>query len=166
MLASLLVVWAAAAGLAAVVLVRSPEAFAKGLRFAFGHLRTILPIVPLAVLAAAFIAEMMPQDLASGWLGEGAGIKGILIASLIGGFIPGGPFVSFPIALAFIKAGAGLAQTVALLTAWSAIAVHRVFIWEVPVTGAGFAALRFASSLVLPPIAGVTAALLVALLGG
>ncbi len=166
MWASLAIAWTAAIVLACATLVRSPELFTKGLGFGLGQFRTTLPLYPLAILAAGFIAELIPPDIAASWLGAEAGFKGILAASVVGGFIPGGPFISFPIALAFFKAGAGVPQAVALLTGWSVIAVHRVFVWEIPVTGVAFAVVRFTSSLILPPIAGVLAALIVALIGG
>jgi len=38
---------------------------------------------------------------------------------LIGGMIPGGPMISFPLVVVLDEAGAGLVQLITLLTAWS-----------------------------------------------
>ncbi|MFC7540518.1 hypothetical protein ACFQU2_14975 [Siccirubricoccus deserti] len=65
----------------------------------------VLPLLLVALPMAAFLAELIPPDVAAGWLGPESGLPGIAIASLAGGFIPGGPFVSFPLVLTFIKAG-------------------------------------------------------------
>jgi uncharacterized membrane protein YraQ (UPF0718 family) len=134
----------------AFVLVRHNAAF-MALRF------------PVALLAAGFAAPLLPAELIATWLGHTSGWTGILIASAIGGFVPSGPVVSFPLALALAKAGVGVPQLVAFLTAWSLLSVHTMMAWELPVLGFRFAVLRFVSSLVLPPLSGFLAALMVGL---
>lgn len=122
--------------------------------------QTILRVLPLLLAAlpmAAFLAELVPPDLAAGWLGPDSGLAGIAIASLAGGFIPGGPFVSFPLALTFIKAGAGGPQMVALITGWAILGFHRVIAWEWPVLGGRFILIRLLASGLLPILAGVLA---------
>jgi uncharacterized membrane protein YraQ (UPF0718 family) len=120
----------------------------------------VLPLLLLALPMAAFLAELIPPDIAAGWLGPDSGIAGIAIASLAGGFIPGGPFVSFPLVLSFSKAGAGTAQMVALITGWAILGFHRVIAWEWPVLGGRFVAIRLLASFALPVLAGLLAQLL------
>jgi uncharacterized membrane protein YraQ (UPF0718 family) len=122
--------------------------------------QTILRVLPLLLAAlpmAAFLAELIPADLAAGWLGPDSGLAGIAIASFAGGFIPGGPFVSFPLVLTFIKAGAGGPQMVALITGWAILGFHRVIAWEWPVLGGRFILIRLLASGLLPILAGVLA---------
>jgi hypothetical protein len=52
------------------------------------------------------------------------------------------------------------APMVALMTAWSVLALHRVLSFELPLMGARFVMLRWIVSLPLPLIAGALAALL------
>jgi hypothetical protein len=85
-----------------------------------------------------------------------------MIASAVGGFIPGGPVLSFPFAVALMKTGAGVPQMAALLTAWSVFAMHRVLAFEIPLLGWRFTALRFTSSLLIPPLSGILAGLIMA----
>ena len=128
--------------------------------------QSILRVLPLLVVAmpmAAFLSELIPPDVASGWLGAESGLTGIVIASFAGGLIPGGPFVSFPLVLSFMKAGAGVPQMVALITGWAILGFHRVIAWEWPVLGGRFVAIRMISSLVLPVLAGLLAGLLLPL---
>jgi uncharacterized membrane protein YraQ (UPF0718 family) len=125
--------------------------------------QTVLRVLPLLLLAlpmAAFLAELIPPDIAAGWLGPDSGLTGIAIASLAGGFIPGGPFVSFPLVLTFSKAGAGTAQMVALITGWAILGFHRVIAWEWPVLGGRFVAIRLLASFALPVLAGLLAQVL------
>lgn len=116
--------------------------------------------MPLALMGAGFAGTLLPADLVAEWLGGASGWKGILIASAVGGFVPSGPIVSFPFALALAKAGVGTPQLVAFLTSWSLLSLHTLVSWEIPVLGVRFPAVRYACSLLLPPISGALAALL------
>lgn len=121
----------------------------------------ILPMFAVALPMAAFLAELMPADAAVAWIGPESGFMGVVIASAAGGFMPGGPFVTFPLVLAFSKAGAGVPQMAALITGWSIFAVHRIISWEYPLLGWRFVAMRMVSALPLPIIAGLLAELVV-----
>ncbi len=120
----------------------------------------MLPVMAAAMPMAAFLAELVPPGIAERWLGPDSGVAGLVIAGLAGGLIPGGPFVSFPLVLSFLKAGAGPAQMVALITGWAILAFHRMIAWELPVLGGRFALIRLLSSIVLPLLAGLLAQLL------
>ena len=121
----------------------------------------ILPIFAVALPMAAFLAELMPADAAVAWIGPDSGFMGIVVASAAGGFMPGGPFVTFPLVLAFAKAGAGVPQMAALITGWSIFAVHRIISWEYPLLGWRLVAMRMVSALPLPIMAGLLAELVV-----
>jgi hypothetical protein len=152
-----IILWVLCAA-AAVAAIRHGHGAAKGgVQFAGRQLKTIVPMLALALPTAGFIAELVPQELARAWIGPESGARGILIASFAGGLIPGGPFVSFPLVLAFAGAGAGVPQLVALTSGWAVLAFHRVLIWELPVMGAGFVGLRLACCAVLPALSGFAA---------
>lgn len=131
--------------------IRSAVAFSadEGLRLAIR--------LPIALFAAACLAELIPDRLIANVLGAETGLTGILIASLVGGLMPGGPMVAFPLALVLAKEGAGGPQTIALVTGWSVFAFHRVIAYEGPMMGWRFVALRFLASAVVPPLAGILA---------
>ncbi len=157
MILSVVLLWGTAAVLGLFVLRRPGRQMDKALRYAGGQALAVLPRIPIAVIAAGFLAELLPQETISTWIGVESGFKGILIASAIGAFIPSGPIISFPVAIALMQLGAGTPQLVAFLTAWSVFAMHRLLMWEIPLLGAGFAAKRLTASLVLPPTAAVIA---------
>jgi hypothetical protein len=94
-------------------------------------------------------------------IGPESGAIGIFIAAGAGGFLPGGPMVAFPIVVFFQQAGAGVPQLVALLAGWSVYALIRTVAFEAPMMGWRFVALRGASCLVLPILAGFSAELLI-----
>ena len=121
----------------------------------------ILPLFAVALPMAAFLAELMPADAAVAWIGPESGPVGVVVASVAGGFMPGGPFVTFPLVLAFAKAGAGVPQMTSLITGWSIFAVHRIISWEYPLLGWRFVVLRMVAALPLPIMAGLLAELIV-----
>lgn len=119
----------------------------------------ILPMFAVALPMAAFLAELIPADAAVAWIGPDSGFAGILLGSAAGGLMPGGPFVTFPLVLAFAKAGAGVPQMAALVAGWCIFALHRIITWEYPVLGWRFVALRMVSGLPLPILTGLLAEL-------
>ncbi len=123
------------------------------------QLRPLLVRLPVALVAASFLAELLPQAWFATVLGSASGITGILAASLLGGLLPGGPSVSFPLVLVLFRAGAGTPQMVALITAWSVLALHRVLAFELPMMGWSFVWRRWLVSLLLAPLAGTIAML-------
>jgi uncharacterized membrane protein YraQ (UPF0718 family) len=136
------------------------ERLRQALRIAGVALGRTVPALCLAVLAAELLTPVIPSRAIGAWIGPESGFSGVLIASCLGAVIPGGPIVSFPIVLIFQAAGAGVPQLIALLSAWSVVAVHRVVAFEVPLMGASFAMRRLTASLVLPPLSGLIALLL------
>ena len=152
--------WSAVAGLGAWVAARKgPTALRRAGIFALGQASALVIRLPLALLAAAFLSQIIPTEHVASVLGPQSGPWGIVIASLIGGIMPGGPMTSFPLALVVFQAGAGPAQTVALLAGWSVFALHRVRAYEAPMMGWRFSALRLAACFFLPPLTGLLATL-------
>ncbi len=159
------VMWVLALGLLLMAARRRDDTLRNGMGVAGGYLLMMLPRVVLALFLAGFVAELLPGELISNWLGKESGFRGILIASVAGIAVPAGGVVAFPLALAMLKIGVGLPQLVAFLTAWEIFAVHRVLAFELPFMGARFVALRVSSSFMLPPVAGMATGALMPLLG-
>jgi uncharacterized membrane protein YraQ (UPF0718 family) len=143
---------------------RDRPALARGGSFAFQTLKNVLPIMLLALPMAGFLTVLVPDRFASVLFGAETGLRGHLLATVVGAFIPGGPFVSFPIVLALWNSGAGPAQMVTLISAWSVLAVNRVIVWEAPLMGWRFVALRLVTGFWLPLASGLAAEAMLALL--
>lgn len=149
--------WLLALGLGIMTFRRDPGAALGAMRRAGGRVIEVLPRIAVALVAAGFLAQLVPTEAIGALIGQESGWRGILIASLVGGFVPAGPIISFPIVVVLYKAGAGVPQLVAFLTAWSVFAFHRILIYESSLMGWRFSAVRLASSLVLPPLSGFLA---------
>lgn len=136
----------------------------EGLAGTWSLVKVVVQIIPFALFAATLVTQMVPSALIGSLIGDDTGFTGVLIASLAGGLVPSGPFLSFPLAMSLFAAGAGKAQVVAFLTGWSAYAFYRTLVWEIPFMGVRFVSLRVAASIILPPTAGVLAGLFFSLL--
>ena len=165
MIAAAIVIWTIVGALALMVYRRqgNPGLVAAG-KMGLAQGRALAIRLPLAILAASFLMQVLPVDALVPYIGPQSGLMGIAIASVIGGLLPGGPMTSFPIALVILQGGAGLPQIVALISGWSIFALHRVLAYEAPIMGWRFAALRLTASLVLPLAAGILAEALLAIL--
>lgn len=153
--------WIGAAALIMVARRRQDGSVRKGLRVSVDYLLIMMPRMVLALGMAGFAAELIPSELVSHWLGGASGFQGIMIASVVGAAVPAGGIVAFPIALAIYKVGVGVPQLIAFLTSWAVFAIHRVLAFEIPFLGVHFVTLRLAASLLLPPLSGLIAEVLV-----
>ncbi len=131
----------------------------QGLKAAGKMMVDIAPMLFFAFIVAGIVPLLVPQEFMHKYLGADSGWRGLIIGTIAGGLSPGGPFVSMPIALGLLRAGAGVGVMVAYLTGWSLIAVSRLPL-EVGILGWKFALIRFACTFFFAPLAGFLANLL------
>jgi uncharacterized membrane protein YraQ (UPF0718 family) len=120
----------------------------------------VLPKVLAGCLIGAFLARLLPRELVAKWIGAESGFVGLLIATLIGAVLPGGPVTIYPVASALLVVGADLGATIAFITSWTLLGYTRALVWEIPFFGLDFVIWRTLVSLPLPIIAGLSARLL------
>jgi uncharacterized membrane protein YraQ (UPF0718 family) len=113
-------------------------------------------VIFVSFLVAGLAETLIPRAWISSSLGEEAGFRGLLLATLAGAVTPAGPFISMPIAVGMLRSGAAPSAVVTFLAAWSLISVHRLFAWEIPILGAPFAVARWTLSLGVPLLLGFT----------
>ncbi len=127
-----------------------------GLKSAGNILLQIIPLLIFAFIIAGMVQVLAPTEMISRWVGAESGFRGILIGAAIGGFTPGGPFVTLPIAAGLLRTGASVGTMVAFMTGWSLLAFTRLPL-EVGLLGWKFTLIRLASTFLLPIIAGLIA---------
>ncbi|MBN2282338.1 MAG: permease [Deltaproteobacteria bacterium] len=145
-----------AVGLFALAYARGEGQHTAGLKLAAAMTIQILPLLFFAFIVAGLVQVLLPHDMLSRWVGAESGIRGIIIGTIAGGFSPGGPYVSLPIAAGLLQSGAGVGTMVAFLTGWSLWAVSRIPM-EVGILGWKFTIIRLATTFFFPPIAGLIA---------
>jgi uncharacterized membrane protein YraQ (UPF0718 family) len=124
----------------------------RGLQIGYKQLINMLPQLLLAFTLAGLLQVILPEALIQEWLGTSSGLKGILLGSLLGALVPGGPYTALVIIAAVVQGGAGLATTVALVTSWAVVGTTKLpfefailgnrmvmirlgFIWMIPIIG-------------------------------
>lgn len=120
----------------------------------------LVPRMVCALVAAGFIATLIPKAAISAYLGADAGLLAIPVAAATGLILPAGPVIAFAIAAVFAKAGASTPALVTFITSWSLFAAHRIMIYELPLLGPSFLRLRVVSVLGIPFLAGLLATLM------
>ncbi len=127
-----------------------------GLKSAGNLLLQMLPLLVFAFIVAGILPLLIPQEAISRWVGAESGWRGILIGTVVGGLLPGGPYVTMPMVAGLLRVGAGVGTMVALITGWSLLAFTRLPM-EIGIMGWKFTLIRLACTFFFPPIAGLIA---------
>ncbi len=117
----------------------------------------ILPKVVAGTLIGELVRRLVPREVIVKWLGEGSGLRGLMIAAFVGFLFPAGPFTVFPLAASLLLIGADRGAAVAFVTGWLLVGLNRMLIWELPFFGADIVGLRMAVSCWMPVAAGLLA---------
>lgn len=147
---------AAAAVLLVLALRRGPDVAVDGLLAAWETFRRNLVLLVLGFVLAGLVQVLIPRDLVTRWLGEEAGVRGVLLGCLVGGLVPGAPYATFPLVASLYHAGASIGAVVGFVAAWSLWSVSRLPV-EMALIDPRPALIRYAITFVVPPLAGILA---------
>lgn len=134
-----------------------PDRFLAILFDDLGLFGTMLPKVLAGCLIGAFVTLLLRRETVARWVGADSGVSGILLATVAGAILPGGPFTIYPVAGAFLAAGADAGAACAFVISWTLIGYTRALVWELPFFGLDFVTWRILFSLPLPILAGLAA---------
>jgi len=113
----------------------------------------ISPVLLLAFIRAGMLQSTISPELIKGWLGQHAGLRGVLIGGACGALIPGGPYVAFPIISAVYKQGAGICTVIAFVTGWAMMSIGKIP-FELTFMGTRFTLVRILLFIAFPVLAG------------
>lgn len=126
---------------------------------ALGHSGKLIGTVWLDLLLgfvlAGLIHVIIPEPAVIKWLGKQNLWYGVLAGWGLGLLIPGGPYVTFPIAANLLRQGAAPGPLIALISAKVLLSPIRVLSFEAPLLGWPMTAARLLPSLFLPPLLGL-----------
>lgn len=157
---STILIFILAGALIVVALFQGEATTAAGFRASWQAMLDLTPLLLGVFIIVGFAEELLPREFIAQLLGGESGMQGILVASGLGMLTPGGPFVSYPLVATLYQAGAGVGPLVAFVTAWSLGSISRLPL-EVGIVGIRLTAIRLASSLIFPPVAGLIATIIV-----
>ena len=141
----------------AVLVLRGEAALWRALSGALELAIFIFPVLGAGLLLAATMRQLLPEGALSRWLGADSGLRGLVLASLVGLVTPGGPLAAFPLVLELVREGGVGGAVVAFVLSWAVSGFLRILFWEIPLLGLEFSLLRFLASLPLAIIGGLIA---------
>lgn len=132
------------------------DAVVSGLGRGASTLWSVTLLLVAAFLMAGLTQALVSREIIDRWLGAQSGWRGILLACLAGGLIPGGPYVYYPIAGALLQAGAGLGVLMAFVIAKNLWSITRIPM-ELALLGPRLTIIRYLLTFLVPPILGFLA---------
>jgi len=128
--------------------------YTLGLKTGLNLMIKVFPLLFFSFLVAGLLQVTIPQTVISKWIGEEAGIKGILLATLAGFLMPGGPYLVLPILAGLLYQGLSIGSAMAFYTAKFLCGLVRLPI-EIGILGWKFIFVRIVITSVFPILAGI-----------
>jgi len=115
------------------------------------QLKTMLLVIPPIFLLLGLLDAWVPREKMMKLMGPGSGLKGGLLAFLLGSFAAGPLYGAFPVAAVLMKKGASFMNVLLFIGAWAATKIPMI-LFEIHSLG-----VRFALSMLAIDIVGVVA---------
>ncbi|NLJ81062.1 MAG: hypothetical protein GX335_08565 [Firmicutes bacterium] len=128
-------------GLTALFLIY-PAAMAAGVQITTKYALEMLWIFPPILVLMGLADVWVPNTVIDTYLGEQSGLKGVLLAIILGTLPTGPVYMAFPIAAELIRKKAGITNIMIFLGVWASLKIPQIGV-EIQFLGLKFAALRF-----------------------
>ncbi|MFO7611587.1 MAG: permease [Clostridia bacterium] len=106
--------------------------------YSFKEMALVLP--PIFILLG-LLDVWVPRETMVRFMGEGSGLKGVILAIVLGSAAAGPLYGAFPVAAVFMKKGVKFSNILIFIGAWSTTKIP-MFLFEVASLGAKFAVTR------------------------
>lgn len=104
-------------------------------------LKEMILIIPPIFILLGLLDVWVPRETMIKYMGEGSGIKGIVLSFILGSAAAGPLYGAFPIAAVFMKKGVKFSNILIFIGAWSTTKIP-MFLFELSSLGAKFAVTR------------------------
>jgi uncharacterized membrane protein YraQ (UPF0718 family) len=118
-----------------------PEFGQEAVRITGYSLREMLMILPPVFILLGLLDVWVPRQTFVKYMGEGSGIRGIVMSFLIGSAAAGPLYGAFPVAAVFMKKGVSFFNIMIFIGAWSTTKIPMI-LFEVASLGSLFAITR------------------------
>jgi len=106
------------------------------------QLKEMILVIPPIFILLGLLDVWVSKETMSRYMGEGSGLKGILLAILIGSAAAGPLYGAFPVAAVFMKKGVSFRNIMIFIGAWSTTKIPML-LFEIASLGPRFALTRF-----------------------
>lgn len=98
-------------------------------------------VIPPVFILLGLLDVWVPRETMVKYMGEGSGIKGVILSIILGSAAAGPLYGAFPVAAVFMKKGAKFSNILIFIGAWSTTKIP-MFLFEISALGARFAVTR------------------------
>ncbi|MCX7026437.1 MAG: permease [Spirochaetes bacterium] len=109
--------------------------------------KTMFLLIPPIFILLGLLDIWVPREKMIKYMGKGSGLKGTVIAFLLGSFAAGPLYGAFPFAAVLMKKGASFKNILIFIGAWSTTKIPML-LFEIGALGLRFALSRFAIDIV------------------
>ncbi|MFL0252737.1 permease [Clostridium neuense] len=125
-----------------ILLLIKPSLGIASLKGTEDSLKELLAIMPPVFLLMGLLDVWIEKDTMIKLMGEGSGLRGMLIAFLLGSFAAGPVYLSFPFVAVLMKKGSKFFNVLIFIGAWSATKIP-ISLFEASVMGWRFMLTRY-----------------------
>lgn len=123
-----------------------PGAALDSLRLSGENLAEMLGILPPVFILLGLLDVWVPRETIMGLMGERSGLRGILLAFMLGSFAAGPLYAAFPVAGVLLKKGSRLFNVLIFIGAWSTTKIPML-VFEASAMGTTFMLVRFLANI-------------------
>jgi len=113
----------------------------KALSITGNAVKEMLLVIPPIFILLGLLDIWVPREIMVKYMGEGSGLKGILLSIFIGSAAAGPLYGAFPVAAVFMKKGVKFMNILVFIGAWSTTKIP-MFLFEIAALGSKFAVAR------------------------
>lgn len=113
----------------------------KALSISINSFKEMLLVIPPVFILLGLLDVWVPRETMVKYMGEGSGLKGILLSIILGSAAAGPLYGAFPVAAVFMKKGVKFMNVLIFIGAWSTTKIP-MFLFEVASLGSKFAITR------------------------
>jgi uncharacterized membrane protein YraQ (UPF0718 family) len=113
----------------------------KSLSISAQQLWQMLLIIPPIFILLGLMDVWVPRETMVKYMGEGSGLKGIILSIILGSAAAGPLYGAFPVAAVFMKKGVKFSNLLIFIGAWSTTKIP-MFLFEMASLGIRFAVTR------------------------
>nr|WP_319489574.1 permease [uncultured Caproiciproducens sp.] len=131
-----------AAAIGILTIINSQIGF-KALGISAYSFKEMLLVIPPVFILLGLLDVWIPRETMIKYMGEESGLKGIVLAIILGSAAAGPLYGAFPVAAVFMKKGVKFSNILIFIGAWSTTKIP-MFLFETASLGAKFAFTRLA----------------------
>ncbi len=125
----------------AIMILINKETGIKALKITGNSFKEMLSVIPPVFVLLGLLDVWVPKETMMKYMGEQSGLKGIILAFILGSAAAGPLYGAFPVAAVFMKKGVKFSNILIFIGAWSTTKIP-MFVFEITSLGTKFAVTR------------------------